>query len=162
MRSHWRSSIPVNGWFCEGHGKEVSWRCDAVIGRRPKAAISQSAWALFIKVRCANSRLRLFALLCLPQLRDHPRPIRQTVPGLRRSRATDPLRRQRDELLSPLPNRRPHPRRPLALATAQKRLAAELGRALSWCRSPGRAIRLGGPPSCFLTLPAGERPPPVA
>ena len=56
-----------------------------------------------------------------------PRSVRRAVSRLRRPRPADPLRRQRDELLPEMPDRRPHPRRPLALAIAEGRLAAITG-----------------------------------
>ena len=52
------------------------------------------------------------------------RPVRRALPGLRCPGAADPLRRQRDQLLPALPDGEPHPRRPLAIAAAERRLAA--------------------------------------
>ena len=61
----------------------------------------------------------------LPPRDGRARPVRRALPGLRHPGAADPLRRQRDQLLPRLPDQGPHPRRPLALATAQGRLAED-------------------------------------
>ena len=68
---------------------------------------------------------------CFPRERDRvpardggPWAIRQTVPGLRRTSATDSLCGQRDELLPRLPDSRANPGRSLAVAALERRLAA--------------------------------------
>ncbi len=53
----------------------------------------------------------------------HPRPVRGAVPGLRHPDPAHPLRRQRDQLLPPLPDRRQAPRRPEPVTAAEGRLA---------------------------------------
>jgi formamidopyrimidine-DNA glycosylase len=53
------------------------------------------------------------------------RTLRTTVSGLRHARAAHPLRRQRDELLRALPNRRKASRRPRTFEIAQAGLAAQ-------------------------------------
>jgi formamidopyrimidine-DNA glycosylase len=56
--------------------------------------------------------------------RGGARPLRPALPGLRHGGAAHRLRRERDELLPALPDRRQAARRPLAVAAAQGRLAA--------------------------------------
>src|SRR5256885_601039 len=59
----------------------------------------------------------------VPRRHGRARPFRQTVSRLRLAGAADHLRRERDELLPALPDRRQGPRRSLALAPAERRLA---------------------------------------
>ncbi len=56
------------------------------------------------------------------------RPLRPALSGVRLAGAAHRLRRQRDQLLRPLPDRRQDPRRSRAIAAAQEKLAALLGR----------------------------------
>ena len=57
------------------------------------------------------------------------RQVRQALPGLRHAGAAHPLRRQRDQLLPALPDRRPAARRPLASRACSRRLADDDRRA---------------------------------
>ena len=57
----------------------------------------------------------------VPPGHGRARPLRQAVPGLRRAGAAHRLRRQRDELLRALPDRRQAARRSRALAAAARR-----------------------------------------
>jgi ribosomal protein S13 len=50
-------------------------------------------------------------------------PLRQALPRLRLARAAHPLRRQRNQLLCPLPDRRQAAGRPVAVAPAEEELA---------------------------------------
>lgn len=54
-------------------------------------------------------------------------PLWQTLPGLWDRNPTHPLRRKRNQLLSPLPDRRQAARRPLIVAITQGRLATDSG-----------------------------------
>ncbi len=63
----------------------------------------------------------------LPPRDGRPRSLRQALSGLLRPRPAHPLRRPRDELLPPLPDRRQDPRGPIALPTAEGRLASSPG-----------------------------------
>ncbi len=53
-----------------------------------------------------------------------PRPLQTTLSPLRHQNPANPLRFERDQLLSHLPNRRQTPRRPRALPPSPRRLAA--------------------------------------
>ena len=64
----------------------------------------------------------------VPSGHGRPRQVRVGLPGVRPSGAAHRLRRQRMRLLPRLPDRRPHPGRPLALAPAEGRLAARHAR----------------------------------
>ena len=63
-----------------------------------------------------------------PRRDGRPWPLRPAMPALRHAHPTNPLRRQRNELLPYLPDRRQTPRRPGALAPAAGRLAADARR----------------------------------
>src|SRR5205823_12242957 len=65
----------------------------------------------------------------VPARHGGARALRQGVPGVRGAGAADRLRRERDQLLRALPDRRPDARRPLALAAAPFRLAEDARRA---------------------------------
>ena len=80
------------------------------------------------------------------------RPLRQALPGLRHGGPAHPPRRQRDQLLPALPDRRPGARRPLALPPAQAGLAA-LDRGAG--KAPGHAPGLN---SCFPIFSGRIRP----
>src|SRR5436309_1490731 len=67
--------------------------------------------------------------------------IRPALSTLRRQGAAHPLRRQRDELLPAMPDRRKAARRPRSFPPAARGLAADT-------RGTGSAA-----PSCLLTLP---------
>ncbi len=67
----------------------------------------------------------------LPPGDGRPRPLPAAVPALRVTYPAHPLRRQRDQLLPRLPDRRQSPRRPLALPPARRRLATHARRARS-------------------------------
>ena len=92
--------------------------------------------------RHARRRWRVDATACAPRRaassRRRSRPsaprwrstaVRKTVSRLRHAGAAHPLRRQRDQLLPQLPDRRKTPRRPRALPPAARRLAAHARRA---------------------------------
>ena len=59
----------------------------------------------------------------LPRRHGRPRPLRPALPPLRRKGPTHPLRRQRNQLLPPLPNQQQTPGRPRPLPPPRLRLA---------------------------------------
>ena len=59
----------------------------------------------------------------LPQRHGRPRPLRTTLPHLRPAHPAHPLRRQRNQLLRPMPDQRQSPRRPQPLPSPGQRLA---------------------------------------
>ena len=61
----------------------------------------------------------------LPRRHGRPRQVQPALPGVRGPRPAHRLRGQRGQLLPPMPNRRPHPRRPLPLPPPQRRLAPQ-------------------------------------
>src|SRR5512147_2299357 len=66
------------------------------------------------------------------------RPLRSTLPGVRRARAAHRACRERNQLLCALPDRWQDPRRSRAIPPAAQELAAESGRArvASWLLRP--------------------------
>src|SRR5258707_15444139 len=65
---------------------------------------------------------------CVSRRPGGARPLRQALPGVRRAGAAHRLRRERNELLRALSDRRQDPCRPRTLAAAQEELAALAGR----------------------------------
>jgi len=65
----------------------------------------------------------------VPHRHGGARSLRAAVPGMRSAGAAHPLRRQRDQLLRALPDRRPAAGRPRAVAPAEAGLAAQHRRA---------------------------------
>src|SRR5581483_6534864 len=86
----------------------------------------------------------------VPRGDGRPRPVRAAVPRLRRPGPADRPRRERDELLRPVPDRRPGAGGPGALAAPARRLAAD-----------ARGAR-GAPGFPAESAAAGRAPPPFA